>query len=373
MLIAPTDISTPILDSSPEDVLGSLRGIYHDLSPNNSVQVDFSSSRRRSSSNPHPLVEKWVDYSDKYGIGYVLSDGTAGIALKSSANKVINSSCVVIRNAKEHYSRRIREEEMQIVPQGPKALPVEFYESFAGKGIRKIQVPARDFRYDQSLSGKWVENKEVVAHLSKQAKEDYFAERVKLVGLMDKFGKYMTNLNASDVQEVIEAKPYSFIRFYQRLGNVGIWGFGDNSFQFNFPDHTKLIVYRSSKRDGQRLMLDLYHLQPEDATYLANYGSMADASMENRDSLSAPISEIFGSEEATRVDIVTSNQVLEKLSWIRGVVSVWVKEGGLGRTGKESLAWAGLQDKATERRKKSRMVWVTVGREGGDEEGARRK
>lgn len=40
----------------------------------------------------------------------------------------------------------------------------------------------------------------------------------------------------------------------------------------------------------------------------------------------------------------------------------------------KDLAWSGLQDKATERGKRgSRMVWVTVGREGGDGECERRK
>ncbi len=373
MVIAPTDISKAVPGSSPENVLSSLQGMYGDLAPKTAYQTYFSSPHPRSSSNPHTVVEKWVDYTDRYGIGYILSDGTAGLALRSSIEDATSGSCVVIRSAREHYSRRIREEDVQIVPQGPQALPVEFYESFGDDGIRKMQVSARNFRYDQSGSGRWVDGKEVVAQLSKQAKEEFAAERVRLVGLLDKFGKYMTNLNASDADEELHAKAVSFIRFYQRLGNVGIWGFGDGSFQFNFPDHTKLLVYRSSKNDGQRLMLDLYYLQPEDATYLVKYGSMTERSMERRDSITAPVSEIFGSEDAKRVNIIKSNQVLEKLTWIRGVVRVWVNEGGLGKTGKESLAWAGLQDKATERGKKTRMVWVTVGRDGGDGEVSRRK
>lgn len=373
MVIGPADSFTMTPGSSSEEVLKSLAEVYRELSPESAMAASFSGPYHRPPSNPHPVVEKWVDYTDRYGIGYILSDGTAGIALKSSVDKVRSSSCVVIRNAREHYPRRIREEEVQIVPQGSQALPVEFYESFGAEGIRKMQVPATDFRYDDQGSRKWIDGKEVVARLSDQATEEYAAERVRLVGLLDRFGKYMSNLNSSAIENRFEAKTDSFIRFYQRLGNVGIWGFGDGSFQFNFPDHTKLLVYRSGGDDGRRLMLDLYYLQPEDARYLNKYGSMAEGSMEKRDSITCPISEILRQEQTKYVNILTSNQVLQKLSWIRAVVSVWVREGGLGKTGRKKLAWAGLQDEASERDKKIRMVWVTVGREGGDGEVQRRR
>ena len=373
LVIGPSDTSTTVPCSSHENVLQSLQAAYRDLIPKSADRTKISRAFHRSLSDPHAVVEKWVDYTDRYGIGYILSDGTAGLALRSSNGNARSSTCVVIRHAKEHYLRRLREEEVQIAPQGPQALPVEFYESFDDSGMRKLRVPAEHFRYEHGRSEKWVDGKEVVARLSDEAKGEYAAERVRLVGLLDKFGKYMTNLNTSDVEEAIEAKADSFIKFYQRLGNVGIWGFGDGSFQFNFPDHTKLLVYRSNQIDDRRLMLDLYYLQPEDATYLAKYGSMSERSMERRDSVSCPISQIFGNGDAKYGNIFTTNQVLGKLSWIRGVFSVWIREGGLGRTGKEKLAWSGLQDQATERSKKVSMVWVTVGRDGGDGEMLRRK
>lgn len=366
MVIGPTDKSSLVPGTSTEDVLSSLRRMYRDLCPKSASTANMSSCYRSYSSGAHSLVERWVDYADRYGIGYVLSDGTAGITLRSGTDYSRSSSCVVIRCAKEHYARRIREGEVQIVPQGAQALPVEFYENFDNEGLRKMQVPAKKFRYDQAESGKWVDGKEVIAQLSKEAKEQYAAERIKLVGLLDKFGKYMHGLDCSDMGDVGDPKAESFVRFYQRLGNVGIWGFGDCSFQFNFPDHTKVLVYQSCTSEGQSLMLDLYHLQPEDAVYLAKYGSMTERGMDRRDSITAPVSEILSGQDPRYTNILTSNQVLEKLLWIRAVMGVWVREGGLGKIGKEPLAWGGLQDKATERGKKAKMVWVTVGRDGGD-------
>lgn len=374
LLIAQSDVSTPVPCTSHESVLQALTEAYRDLAPKGIVRVKSSRTFRRSLSNPHPVVEKWVDYSEKYGIGYILSDGTAGLALRSANDNTRSSTCIVIRKAKEHYLSRLREEEVQIVPQGPQALPVEFYEGFEEAGLRRLAIPAKNFRYHPGRSEKWPDSRDVVAQLSEQAKDEYTAERVRLVGLLDKFGKYMTNLNSSDSPASIEGKAADpFIKFYQRLGNVGIWGFGDGAFQFNFPDHTKLLMHRSTKLDGRRLMLDLYYLQPGDATYLAKHGCMTERSMDRRDSMTAPVSEILaGGEDEKYESVFATNQVSGKLSWIRGVLSVWIREGGLGRTGREKLAWTGLQDQLTERGRKGRMVWVTVGRDGGDGELARR-
>jgi hypothetical protein len=70
------------------------------------------------------------------------------------------------------------------------------------------------------------------------------AEKVKRVKLVDQFGKYMIGSlgraeDDEDYQEHLANNisagsttangPY--VKFYQRLGNVGIWGFGDGGFQ----------------------------------------------------------------------------------------------------------------------------------------------
>jgi polo-like kinase 1 len=37
-------------------------------------------------------VKKWVDYSSKYGLGYLLSDGTTGIHFNDSTKMVLDDS-----------------------------------------------------------------------------------------------------------------------------------------------------------------------------------------------------------------------------------------------------------------------------------------
>jgi myosin-1 len=40
-----------------------------------------------------------------------------------------------------------------------------------------------------------------------------------------------TQLGTEDLLRKREPQPVNFVKFYQRVSNVGIWGFGDGSFQ----------------------------------------------------------------------------------------------------------------------------------------------
>ena len=66
----------------------------------------------------------------------------------------------------------------------------------------------------------------------------------------------------------------------------------------------------------------------------------------------------------SEIDIVKTNEVKEKLQWIRAVIGTWIKEGGVGFMGEEKLGWSGLQEKRDD--KKTSLQWVTVGKLGGD-------
>ena len=37
-------------------------------------------------------VKKWVDYSTKYGLGYLLSDGSTGVYFNDSTKMILNSN-----------------------------------------------------------------------------------------------------------------------------------------------------------------------------------------------------------------------------------------------------------------------------------------
>jgi hypothetical protein len=167
------------------------------------------------------------------------------------------------------------------------------------------------------------------------------------------------------------------VHFYQRVGNVGVWRFADGGLQFNFPDHTKVTVWKQTSEDGEdgedaeddeEYIIDFVYLASTDAVKLANQGIASSEALERRSMLSIPLQDIMGDVlRRSEMEIVRTNEVKEKLSWIRAVIGCWIKEGGLGRMGEEKLGWSGLQERRDD--KKVKLQWVTVGRFGGDGDG----
>jgi myosin-1 len=146
-------------------------------------------------SSPHlPFVSKWVDYSRKHGVGYVLEEGSIGCLLNATSKHPVTH--VVARDGHTCLGNVARD--ITRVEQAP----LEYYTDFGGKGLR-------------------------VAPISK--------DRRKMINtIWSKFGKYMCQqLGTADGRPTMPSSSMqtSFVKFYQRLGNVGVWGFGDGSFQ----------------------------------------------------------------------------------------------------------------------------------------------
>jgi hypothetical protein len=61
------------------------------LSNNYFKQDSSKGSLRHNLSGVNSIyVKKWVDYSSKYGLGYLLSDGTTGIYFNDSTKMIID-------------------------------------------------------------------------------------------------------------------------------------------------------------------------------------------------------------------------------------------------------------------------------------------
>ncbi|KAF7128683.1 hypothetical protein CNMCM5793_003534 [Aspergillus hiratsukae] len=394
-LFHPDDPCEMMPRTSLEDVNTDLRLMLSNLMPP-------TSSRRRVSSRraPHAYVIKWVDYTNRYGIGYVLDDGSVGCVFKAENGQP--ASGVLLRDGERHIRRKARSlnkakdgastysEADQLVPRNGR--PVEFYEncentSLGGvTGIRRALIPPSVFEVKPSSDGSTGSGIKVRTNSGfERARAD--AEKIKRVKLVDQFGKYMIgSLGRHDDDEVSEDdKPTDglgqFIKFYQRLGNVGVWGFGDGAFQFNFPDHTKLVISPGRTRASSP-WIDFYHLSPSAARYLSAKGKMHPSGFDTRavasDEATAFLSIAHGStvssvDERIR-DVLEANFFLEKISFIREVMNSWVKHGRLGgqrsrdqnSTDTPKVLWEGTQEQAQVGGGK--FVWVTVGAPGGDGE-----
>ncbi|KAJ9610464.1 Cell cycle serine/threonine-protein kinase cdc5/MSD2 [Cladophialophora chaetospira] len=363
-IIARTERATPVPNTSSSAVLDSLRDLHMALDPR-SVQGKRPTSaygtRKVRPRSSYPRVEKWVDYSTRHGIAYILTDGTVGMVLKTSEDNKMPSSCVVIRNASAHTIKRAKGLEFQFVPQGPDAEDVEFYEqSDYDVGMIRLDVPANNFLLDLKNNPTQV----AAANAVQATLSGSEAERMKEVALLDKFGKYMNKQGGYGATS--DTKSEHVIHFYQRVGNVTVWRYADGGLQFNFPDHTKVTTHQQTE-DGN-WQVNCVFLMPTDAVGLASHGIVSSEAMDRRDELSLPLEDVLAdSLRRSEMEIIRTNEIKEKLCWIRAVIGCWIKEGGLGKMGEERLGWSGLQERRND--KQIKLQWVTVGRFGGDGDG----
>lgn len=244
-LFHPDDPCELLPGTSVNDVNTDLRHMLSSLVPQSSVRRRPVSKRPR-----HAYVIKWVDYTNRYGIGYVLDDGSVGCVFKAENGRPASS--VVMRDGEKHVRRKARSSEKegdgryvysesnQLVPQNGK--PIEFYEncdedSFEYRGgIRRAFIPPSLFEVKNSQSGGSSMGVKIRTNAGvEHARAD--AEKIKRVKLVDQFGKYMIGSLGRNGDEGLSdegstTESYGqYIKFYERLGNVGIWGFGDGAFQ----------------------------------------------------------------------------------------------------------------------------------------------
>ena len=373
-IIANTDRAMPVPKSSSASVLDLLQDLYKALDPRNGDQTGrprsaFGTRKVRPRSR-YPRVEKWVDYSTRHGIAYILNEGTVGMVLKTSEDNKLPSSCIVVRNASAHTIRRAKGLEYQFVPQGPDAANVEFYEqSDYEVGMTRLEVPAKNFLLDLEN----YPNQVAAANAIQATLSGSEVERMKEVALLDKFGKYMNKQGRYEDSKAGEKQSEHVIHFYQRVGNVTVWRFVDGGLQFNFPDHTKITVHQQGTEtdmdaDDGRWRVDSVYLMPNDAVGLASHGIVSNEAMDRRDELSLPLEDIMADAlRRSEMEIIRTNETKEKLSWVRAMIGCWIKEGGLGKMGEERLGWSGLQERRSD--KQIKLQWVTVGRFGGDGDG----
>jgi myosin I len=145
-----------------------------------------------------PFVSKWVDYSKKHGIGYVLADGSIGCVFNATSRQPVTH--VVVRNGHSHL-RKPGNDSIAI-----SQIPLEFYSDGTTDAIKTVPMEG---------------------------------DRRRLNGILwAKFGNYMCQTLSNDTKrkETVDSAEETklIVRYYQRLGTVGVWGFSDGCFQVCF-------------------------------------------------------------------------------------------------------------------------------------------
>jgi len=287
-----------------------------------------------------PFVTRWVDYSRKHGVGYVMSDGTVGCIVNASRQRrepggvthcLVRDGIKWLTSVGDHFER-IEE------------VPLEVLEDCGDQGIKREVYKGLGSVKEGPLKDE--------------------ADRRRVLGILwAKFGRYMClSLDGEDMET---SKPTdTFVRFYQRIGHVGIWGFTNGCLQVSFPDHTKLVVSATGTHVAAMT------ITPEAAAYLATNGELLGHHINSREYFADSTVALLHEGGRLRARTVKANSISTKATFVHDVVAQWVKNGGLGRldddeaAGGEKLYWEGLMANDGARK----MDRITVGRYGGDRE-----
>ncbi|KAL7273297.1 Cell cycle serine/threonine-protein kinase cdc5/MSD2 [Rhizina undulata] len=260
-------IGVPIDITATSAVLASLRPFVTNLCafsasrltslpPQPSTTEAVVKAFKRGDKNRHIFITKWVDYTNKYGVAYILSDGTCGALFNDNTSFVVDSV-------------------------GGER--VEFITNSYVEGSRTETV-LRRLEISMDLVNEKKKTSKSLTHK---------------VQMWRRFGNYMkTNLGSQkdwsfekgdEVREVsIEGaggrdalKGMVFVTHYARMRRCAVFRFLDGGFQFNFVDHTKLLLSSGGRtlriitKDHQLLVLSLEEAHAEllkNNKVLVNFG-----------------------------------------------------------------------------------------------------
>ncbi|KAL9111366.1 MAG: hypothetical protein Q9227_004243 [Pyrenula ochraceoflavens] len=351
-------LTSAISHSSSSDLLSAISSLHDSLRP----------ATKTSLANPavhvsHPVVEKWVDYSNKYGLGYVLSDDSVGCIFTPEGRSQRHRGCI-IRDHRESVLRRREDRDWAMDKDAAIGNTVDMYE---------------EDDVEEGMVGVVSTPIEQVRGLS------HPAERAKMLQVCDRLGRYMCMKSAADwPEDNLPSHTFpqhdgpmhrNYIRFYVRMGNVGIWGFGPKlAMQVNWPDHTKIMLHpdweeevevddaslptrartrpRAKQIIKRRAKIDIFYYErcvnssEPSSLLLSSNLKEEDIQAEGVASLSVDLSAPMSRAEE---EIVEKVRVREKVRWLKGVLSTWLVEGGVGKMGEGSS------------RGRGRRFWVCEG------------
>lgn len=233
-LFGPGEQQEYLEDTRPDLVLSRMRKLQAELERAlNSRSMAYISTKQKGPEIPKVVV-KWVDYTNKFGLGYILNDGSAGCILNSvtapggDAQAVLPPSFLLVHDAEKHISRRddpTYHERQQVVPMTE---PIYFYETKGEEGISRVRVDPGEFRVPVSQTG--------TASKLGPGKTEYEHRKRERIVLWKKFANYMLQ-HAREHPDAETPRPYpvdvpgDLVTFYQRFGDVQVFQFCDGHLQ----------------------------------------------------------------------------------------------------------------------------------------------
>lgn len=233
-LFGPDEYQEHLDETRPYVVLSKMRKLQAELERAlNSRSMAYISTKDEGREVPKVVV-KWVDYTNKFGLGYILNDGSAGCILNSvtapggEEKSILPPSFLLVHGAEKHISRRndpTYRERQQIVPMTD---PIYFYETKGEEGVSRVRVDPQEFRVSLNADG--------TAQKLGPGKHEYEHRKRERIVLWKKFANYMLQYareHPGDAEPMLNPSgvPGDLVTFYQRFGDVGVWHFCDGHLQ----------------------------------------------------------------------------------------------------------------------------------------------
>lgn len=240
-LFSPDERTVDMSGTKPDVILDRLRRLQTELERAlNSRTMAIISSKTVTPPHPHVVV-KWVDYTNKFGLGYILNDGSVGCILRDvptteGANTaMLPPAGILIRGAERHILRRQDEAYPDRSQPIPMTQPIKFFENKGEGGLTQVSVSPEQFRVavgEDGTVGKMKPGKDIYQHRKRER-----------IILWKKFANYMIAYGRDEAAPAEEAQgagvmspgqrdtTAELVTFYQRFGDVGCWVFHDGHLQ----------------------------------------------------------------------------------------------------------------------------------------------
>lgn len=232
-LFAPEEPQEQLDSTRPDVILSKMRKLEKELERALRARSQAYISAQEKEPEVPKVVVKWVDYSNKFGVGYILNDGSAGCVLNSvvgpqgDEDAVLPPTYLLIHGTEEHISRRqdpTYPDRQQIVPMTDE---IYFYELHGEEGVSRTAVGAEEFRVSVNPDG--------TSSKLGPGSDFYKHRKRERVVLWKKFANYMLQFarDPKDIDMFAQNTrgPGDLVIFYQRFGDVGVWYFCDGHIQ----------------------------------------------------------------------------------------------------------------------------------------------
>ena len=163
---------------------------------------------------PDTWVKKWVDYSSKYGLGYLLSNGFSGVFFNDSSKIILNPNT----NYFFYIERRTTDKQEVIVSHYMNDYPPELK-----KKVTLLQ------HFKNYLEGESSNSSNTNTEKDKEApKEDDSAKK-------------------EENQKELNEKPFTYVKKWMRTRHAIMFRLSNKIVQVCFQDHTEIILSSESR------------------------------------------------------------------------------------------------------------------------------